>query len=249
MMRRIIFLLAALVAPAAWAAGGGALPYSFEPDLSNKSSMQRGAKLYMNYCAGCHSLQYLRYSRMAEDLDIPEEVVEANLRFTGEKIQNHLTGVMPEASANWFGKQPPDLTLVTRWHKNGPSWVYSFLRTFYVDESTANGTNNLVLENTAMPHVLWPLQGYQALDEDHGESSGGHGGHGPAAPAFTQVREGSMSEQEYAQAVGDLVNFLTYAGEPARLHRAGLGIKVIAFLLIFALIAYLLKREYWRDVH
>jgi len=209
--------------------------------------MQRGAKLYMNYCSGCHTLQYLRYSRMAEDLDIPEEVVEANLRFTGEKISDHLTGTMPEKSAEWFGKQPPDLTLVTRWHKDGPSWVYSFLRTFYVDDSTSNGTNNMVLANTAMPHVLWPLQGYNAKPE--GDHHGDGGGHGPAEPQFTQVQAGSMSEEEYADAVGDLVNFLTYAGEPARLVRASLGIKVIAFLIIFAIIAFMLKREYWRDVH
>lgn len=248
MMRRLYLLMLMLAAPAAFAAGGGAVPYHFEPDLANKASLQRGAKLYMNYCSGCHTLQYMRYKRISDDLDIPADMVEKNLMFTSDKINEQITGTMPDKSSDWFGKTPPDLTLVTRWRSNGADWLYSFLLTFYLDDKTATGVNNVVMENTAMPHVLWPLQGYQKLDADadHGESGGHGGGH---EPNFSLVQAGSLSPQEYRRAVGDIVNFLVYAGEPAKLVRYGIGFKVILFLLLFAALAWFLKREYWRDVH
>lgn len=245
MMRRLVTILLVAAAPAAWGAGGGALPFEFDPNLGNEASLQRGAKLYMNYCAGCHSLQYLRYNRMAEDLGIPEEIVKNKLMLSGGQIHDHIVTSMPKGKAEeWFGKAPPDLSLVAR--SRGPDWIYSFLLSFYLDDSTATGVNNLVLANTAMPHVLAPLQGYQSHHaDDGGESSGGHGG----GPAFELVREGRLSEAEYRRAAGDITNFLTYAGEPAKMVRYGLGVKVISFLLLFTALAWLLKREYWRDVH
>lgn len=248
MMRRFIVTLLLVAPVTVLAAGGGDVPYTFKPNLDNEASLQRGAKLFMNYCSGCHTLQYMRYKRISDDLNIPEEMMQKHLMFTSEKIHDHITGTMPEQSADWFGTTPPDLTLVSRWHPNGADWLYSFLLSFYLDDKTGNGINNLVMENTAMPHVLWPLQGYQKLEE-HADDHAEEGGHGPVEPNFEMVQAGSMSEKEYRAAVGDIVNFLVYAGEPAKLVRYGLGKKVIAFLLLFAVLAWFLKREYWRDVH
>jgi len=246
----LVSMLSLLAAPSAvLASGGAAVPFEFTPNQGNEASLQRGAKLFMNYCSGCHTLQYMRYQRISEDLNIPTEKMEKNLMFTRGIIHDQITGTMPEKSADWFGTMPPDLTLVARWHPNGADWLYSFLLSFYLDDKTGTGVNNLVMENTAMPHVLWPLQGYQKLPEsdgDHGEEAGGHGA---AKPEFEIVQAGSMDEQEYRRAVGDIVNFLVYVGEPAKMVRYSLGKKVIAFLLLFTLLAWLLKREYWRDVH
>lgn len=253
MMRRqliaVLWGLSLIVAPSAvLAAGGASVPYHFEPNLGNEASLRRGAKLFMNYCSGCHTLQYMRYQRIAEDLNIPEDMLEKNLLLTRGKIHDQVTGTMPEKSAEWFGTAPPDLTLVSRWHSNGADWIYSFLLSFYLDDKTGTGVNNLVMKNTAMPHALWPLQGYQKLNEqgdDHAEA----GGHGTPKPNFEMVHPGSMSKEEYRAAVGDITNFLVYVGEPAKMVRYDLGKKVIAFLLLFTLLAWLLKREYWRDVH
>lgn len=244
--RSVAALLLAAAVPAAWAAGGGSLPFHFDPDLGNQASLQRGAKQFMNYCSGCHSLQYLRYNRMAGDLGIPEDVLREQLMLAGGEVHDHIEGAMPEEKAEeWFGTAPPDLSLTAR--LRGPDWIYSFLLSFYLDDSTATGVNNTVLANTAMPHVLAPLQGYQAPAGDHGEEA--EAGHGGGAPAFELVREGSLDEKEYRQAVADITNFLVYAGEPAKMVRYGLGAKVIFFLLLFTVLAWLLKREYWRDVH
>lgn len=241
MMRRVVLMVVAgLIAPAAVAAGGGHMPYDFEPDLGNQASLQRGAKLYVNYCSGCHSLKYVRYKRFQTDLGIPREVIENNLMLGDAKIGSRIGLGLPERSSNWLSKAPPDLSLAAR--ERGASWIYNFLRTFYLDESSNTGVNNLVLENTAMPHALAPLQGYQKLPE-----SGG--GHGEGGPGFEMVQKGSMSSSEYQRAVADITNFLVYVGEPAKMVRYSLGIKVILFLLVFTGIAWLLKREFWRDVH
>lgn len=238
-MRHLFVLLVAVCCiPAVWASTAG-LPYHFEPNLDNEASLQRGAKLFMNYCSGCHSLKYVRYKRFVTDLDIPPEIVKENLMFGDASLHDRIGLGLPERSSEWFGKAPPDLSLVAR--SRGPSWIYSFLRTFYLDASRPTGVNNLVMENTAMPFVLAPLQGYQKrIDSEHGN---GHG------PPLKLVKKGRMSPREYEQAVSDITNFLVYVGEPAKMVRYGLGIKVVAFLLFFTLIAWLLKREFWRDVH
>lgn len=247
-MMRFSFILVVLLLPVlpAWGAGGGALPFHFDPNLDNQASLQRGAKLFMNYCAGCHSLEYLRYNRLSRDLGIPEEIVRDQLMLTRGEFHGHIEGTMPAAKAEeWFGVAPPDLSLTAR--SRGPDWIYSFLLSFYLDDSTATGVNNLVLENTAMPHVLAPLQGYRKRVEAHGD--GEQAGHGAGGPEFEPVREGRLNQAEYRRAVADITNFLVYAGEPAKLVRYGMGVKVIAFLLLFTVLAWLLKREYWRDVH
>jgi ubiquinol-cytochrome c reductase cytochrome c1 subunit len=226
----------------AWGAGGASVPFHFQPNLNNQASLQRGAKLFLNHCSGCHSLEYLRYNRLARDLGIPEDIVRENLMLTRGGFQGPIEGAMPAAKAEeWFGVAPPDLSLEARYR--GADWIYSFLLSFYLDESTATGVNNLVLENTAMPHVLSELQGYQVLGGAHGE------GHGAGAPAFELVREGRLNQAEYRRVAADITNFLVYAGEPAKLVRYSLGVKVIFFLLLFTVFAWLLKREYWRDVH
>jgi ubiquinol-cytochrome c reductase cytochrome c1 subunit len=261
-MSKRIALLVLLVAPAfALAAGGGAKPAFWQQptiNLDNKASLQRGAKLFANYCMGCHQAQYHRWMHVSEDLGIPEELVEQNLIWTtdADGKKNRAGSLMTNAmSAEYgkqvFGKQPPDLTLRAR--SQGPAYIYNFLQSFYLDPSSPTGVNNAVLEGAAMPHVLGPLQGWQKpVRGGDGHGGGGHGsgseGEGPIT-GFELVREGRMSPEDYDRAVNDLVNFMVYLGEPARLDRTQMGSWVLFFLVIFFGVAYLLKREYWKDVH
>lgn len=246
MMRRQLLIALLLMMPlAALAAGGESVPFHHDENLDNEASLQRGAMMFMNYCSGCHTLQYMRYKRIADDLHIPEEVMENNLMMTRGQIHDPIEGTMPADKAEeWFGVAPPDLSLTAR--ARGADWIYSFLLSFYLDESRPTGVNNLVMDNTAMPAVLAPLQGYQALK--HAENGEG-GDHGEAGPQFELVQEGQLNPTEFRAAVGDLTNFLVYVGEPAKLVRYSLGFKVIMFLLLFTALAYMLKREFWRDVH
>lgn len=249
MMRQLFIALFLMMPLAAMAAGGESVPFHHETNLGNQASLQRGAKMFMNYCSGCHSLQYMRYQRISEDLEIPEEVMENNLILTRGKIHDTIQGTMSkEKAAEWFGKAPPDLTLTAR--ERGADWIYSFLLGFYLDDSRPSGVNNVVMSNTAMPAVLAPLQGFQALKhEEEGESEGdGHGG-GHGEPQFELVQEGQLNPAEYRAAAADLTNFLVYVGEPVKLVRYSLGFKVIVFLLLFTALAYMLKKEFWRDVH
>jgi ubiquinol-cytochrome c reductase cytochrome c1 subunit len=237
--------LALALSGAAMAAGGHALPYSYEADVDNLPSVQRGAKVFMSYCAGCHSMKYLRYSRMGQDLGIPEDLLKANLMFTSDKPGDVILASMPkDQAAKWFGQAPPDLTLETR--ARGEDWVYSYLKSFYLDPSRPLGVNNLVLPGASMPHVFWEQQGWQAKAPAEDESSaGGHGKHSP----FKPVEAGTLSSDEYDKLIGDVVNFMAYAAEPGRSAREALGLKAIVYLLVLLAFAYLLKKEYWRDVH
>ena len=237
--------LALSVSGTALAAGGNALPFDYKADVSNLPSVQRGAQYYMSYCSGCHSMQFMRYSRVAQDLEIPEDLLKANLMFTSDKTGDVITSSLRKAdAAKWFGQAPPDLTLETR--ARGEDWVYSYLKSFYVDPARPLGVNNLVLPGASMPHVLWELQGWQAQAPAAAEHA--EGGHGHASP-FKLVQAGSLSEDGYDKFVGDLVNFMAYAAEPGRSHRQSLGLKAIVYLLILLGFAYLLKKEYWKDVH
>jgi ubiquinol-cytochrome c reductase cytochrome c1 subunit len=251
MMKRLICLLSlpvALASAPVFAAGGGAV-LSYTPELTNEASLQRGARNFMNYCSGCHGLKFLRYNRMARDLGIPEEVVEEQLMFTTDNINEHIEVAMPEASADWFGKQPPDLSLTAR--SRGADWIYSFLNTFYVDPSNlSTGYNNLQLENASMPHVLAELQGVVVRHEEaEAEGGDGHGGGHGGNHGLEVVEAGALSPDEYKAFTADLTNFLAYAAEPGKADRQSLGWKVLFYLLIFFGVAYLLKREYWKDVH
>ena len=234
-----------LLAPALGFAAGGDSGFSEAPnnDVSNVASLQRGAKYFVNYCLGCHSAKYVRYNRLAEDLQLTEAQLIENLMFTGERPFDTMDNVMPAAdAARWFGQQPPDLSLISR--SRGTTYLYNFLRTFYKDESSPTGADNMVLPSTSMPHVLWELQGIQRPVYELGED-----GETEVFKEFEVVQAGLLSEEDYDQLVRDLVNFLDYIGEPMQLQREALGYRVIAFLLVFLLFAYLLKREIWADVH
>ncbi|NKF21382.1 cytochrome c1 [Solimonas marina] len=228
-------------------AEGEVLPYPFKADPDNIASVQRGARNFMNYCSGCHSMRNLRYNRIGSDLGISDELLKAKLMFTTDKVSDHIVSAMPEEAKAWFGKQPPDLTVETRYR--GADWVYNYLLTFYVDPKRPLGTNNLVLPNASMPDVLWELQGLQVLKEGGGDehAEGGHDEH--EGPQFELATKGTMSPDEYRDFVADTTNFMVYAAEPGRAMRISVGIKVILFLLLFTVLAYLTKREFWKDVH
>jgi ubiquinol-cytochrome c reductase cytochrome c1 subunit len=213
-------------------------------NIANTASLQRGAKYFVNYCLGCHSAQYVRYNRLAQDLQLTEEQLVQNLMFTGERPFDTMSNAMrPEDAERWFGIAPPDLSLIAR--SRGTDYLYTFLRSFYEDPSSTTGVDNIVLPGTAMPHVLWQLQGTQravfATSEEHGVRE-------ELFDGFELSRPGELSEPEYDEVVRDIVNFLDYIGEPMKRERQSLGIRVIAFLLVFLLIAYLLKKEIWKDV-
>lgn len=238
-------LLAA--AGTAVASGGGALLH-FEADTGNAASVQRGAANFMNYCSGCHSLRFLRYNRLATDMEIPEDLLQENLMFTSDKSGDHILSAMPsEEALKWFGQAPPDLSLTAR--ARGSDWIYSFLKTFYVDDQKATGVNNLQLPGASMPHVLGGLEGFKqvAHDDGHGDT-GGHGG-GHDAPAFEMVHEGTMTEREYDVFVSDIVNFLSYAAEPGKAQMQSRGKWALFYLLFLIPLTYLIKKEFWKDVH
>ncbi len=234
-------LVLVLAAPlAAMAAGKGVHLEAAANDVANIASLQRGARNFVNYCMGCHSAQYVRYNRLAKDLQLSEDQVIDNLMFAVEKLYETMQVAMPaDDAARWFGQAPPDLSLMAR--ARGTDYIYTFLKTFYLDDSRPTGVNNLVLPGASMPHVLWELQGLQRLVVEEDES-----GHEQAR--LELVREGLLSPAEYDQFVRDLVNFLDYTAEPMQLERQRLGFRVLLFLLVFGLFAYLLKAEIWKDV-
>lgn len=245
MMKKLLSAAALLASSLAMAAGP-AVPLDKAPiDLTDKASLQNGAKLFQNYCLGCHQMQYQRYSRTFRDLDIPEDVGMANLMFTGEKVGDHITNNMAVKNAEkWFGAPPPDLTNVAR--VRGPDWLYTYLRSFYADPARPFGVNNDVFPMVGMPHVLQELQGlpYKAYETRLVD--------GESKQVYVGIKTdgtGELSTEEYDRAVADLVNYLEYVGEPTKLESHELGVKVMVFLLIFFVLAYLLKKEYWRDVH
>jgi ubiquinol-cytochrome c reductase cytochrome c1 subunit len=251
-MPKAAFVLLTLVAGAAVASEGGGESWRdwvADTDITSSASLQRGARNFVNYCLGCHSLQYVRYSQVAEDLSLTEEQVRANLMFTGERPHDYMLSAMPPADAErWFGRAPPDLSLIAR--AKGRDHIYQFLKTFYIDDSKPTGVNNLALENAAMPHVLADLQGLQkavfVLEKDRED---GQEKMQRRFDHFEQVSPGRLSEAEYDTFVKDTVNFLDYASEPVRVKRQDLGIWVILFLLVFTGFAWALKKEIWKDVH
>jgi ubiquinol-cytochrome c reductase cytochrome c1 subunit len=255
---RISALVAAaalLVAPALVSAAGGVKLQDAQIDLQDKASLQRGAGLFMNYCASCHSLQYMRYSRLAEDLELTPEQVEQFLIKGDAKIGEVMkTGLAKGDGQAWFGKAPPDLSTTARGKIGQEDWIYTFLKSFYVDESRPMGWNNTVLAGASMPNVLWELQGSQRATIEPKEKGGYCGvaekdGQCINALTVAENERGRLSEAEYERTILDLSAFLTYVGEPARLKRESLGVWVILFLSFFTLLAYLLKKEYWRDIH
>ena len=237
----VMFSLAALVASMApaFAAGGGNLQHA-NVNIRDTAAAQRGARLFVNYCMSCHSAGYSRYQRLSADLELDEDVVMNNLVFADAKIGETMDIAMrPDDAEKWLGKVPPDLSLISR--SRGADWLYTYLLTFYQDET--GGWNNLTLPNASMPHVMWQMQGIQkpvyATDEQ------GHEG----VDHLVLHTPGLQSPEEYETSVRDLVTFLEYLGEPAQVKRKNTGVWVLLFLAFFTMIAYLLKVEYWRDVH
>ena len=219
-------------------------------EVSNLASLQRGARNFLGYCVGCHSLKYVRYSRMAEDLEIPQDQLEKLLLPPGDKATDYILTSMPAKDAEtWFGKAPPDLSLIAR--SRGVNYLYQFLKTFHVDSSKPTGVNNLVLDGTAMPHVLSELEGVKKAVYRTVEKAGEDGK--PVTERefekFELVVPGRLSEADYDAFVRDTVNFLDYASEPAQAKRRHLGVFVVLFLIAFTWLTMLLKKEYWKDVH
>lgn len=254
MKKSICLLLTLGLAPCSWAAEEHADLDNVYVNLSDRGSLQRGARLFINYCLSCHSASYMRYNRMGADLGISEELVKEKLLFASDKVGDLMITTMPaDGAKQWFGIVPPDLTLIARIRK--PDWIYTFLRTFYRDESTPSGWNNVLRPNVAMPHVLYELQGIQVLKQktENTESSqpnpADHGPGNNAEESFELIHPGTLSRAEYDGAISDLTNFLVYLAEPVKLHRYNIGVFVILFLLVLTVLFYFLKKEYWKDVH
>jgi ubiquinol-cytochrome c reductase cytochrome c1 subunit len=232
-MKALLLLLLVLPGMVAAAATGYRLDRS-PHDPRDVVSLQAGARTYINYCLGCHSLQYMRYQGLA-DLGISEALVKEYLLFTGDKIGDPIrtSGFEAKTGKSWFGVPPPDLSVIAR--SRGADWLYTYLRTFYRDPKTVTGWNNAVFPNVAMPHALWKLQGERGWDAKDGR--------------FTEISQGALSVVEYDRTVSDLVNFLVYVSEPAAERRKAIGI-VVLFVLLGVLfpLTYWLKKEYWKDV-
>ncbi len=237
----------------------GSIPCApFVADPQDKASLQHGAKMYMNYCMGCHSLQYSRYNRVAADLGIPEDLFEANLKFDPDvKMGAFMGNAMDKGEAKkWFGAAPPDLTLVSRARQ--PEWLYTYLLSFYKDDSRPYGVNNKVFKDVGMPHALLELQGMQECAPGPVKAHNGGVKRDPLTGEdiledpcgkFEITFAGEMTPEEYDSAVYDLVNFLAYVAEPMKTDRHRIGVYTLLFIALFTVFAWLLNREYWKDVH
>ncbi|MBT9589793.1 MAG: cytochrome c1 [Thiobacillus sp.] len=238
-LKNFIFLLAA--APVVAFASGPAVPLDKAPvNLSDQDSLQRGARLFVNYCLNCHSASSMRYTRL-QDLGLTEEQIKENLLFAAEKPGETMkVGMDKKDAKTWFGATPPDLSVIAR--SRGADWLYTYLRSFYRDDSRPTAWNNAVFDKVGMPHVLWDLQGEMvAVHKKEGEHE--------VIERLELVKPGSVTLAEYDAMVGDLVNYLVWMGEPEQLKRKQLGLIVLAFLAFFFVVAYYLKKEFWKDVH
>jgi ubiquinol-cytochrome c reductase cytochrome c1 subunit len=218
-------------------------------DVTDLPSVQRGARNFVSYCLGCHSLKYERWSRLGQDLAIPANLLQKELIPPGDNATQYILTSMPAADAEaWFGKTPPDLSLMAR--ARGTDYLYQFFKTFYVDPTRPTGVNNLRLPTTAMPHVLSELEGLKgAVFKDVTKTVDGQVTHEQVFDHFEQIAPGRLTATEYDGFVRDTVNFLDYAGEPTQAARRALGVWVVLFLLVFTWLAWLMKRDYWKDVH
>jgi ubiquinol-cytochrome c reductase cytochrome c1 subunit len=259
-----VALLAVVLAPAAVgaaedaaAAGEAAAKYGADwqtwhvnTNVTDMPSVQRGARNFVSFCLGCHSLKYERWLRLGTDLSIPTDLLQKDLVPPGDKTTDYILTTMPAKDAEtWFGKTPPDLTLMAR--ARGRDYLYQYLKTFYLDPTRQTGANNLRLPSTAMPHVLSELEGLKrAVFRDvMRKGAGGQFSHEQEFDHFETVAPGRMNAAEYDVFVSDTVNFLDYVSEPTQAARRALGVWVVLFLLVFTWLAWLVKREYWKDVH
>ena len=250
-LKSLKLLLAAAVlsfsAAPAFSAGGSVQLQDAQVNLDNKLSLARGAKFYANYCMGCHSLKFSRYNRVASDLGLEEADMKSIIFTRNDDNEIDKTGALmnnaipAKDAARWFGTAPPDLSLIAR-SRGGGDWIYSYLKGFYKDDSRPFGVNNTIFDNVGMPHVLLELQGMQELEE-HDD------GKGHVTKTLKLVEPGKMSVGEYDQLARDLTNFLVYVAEPAQLHRTFYGVLTLLFLFVLFIFSYLLKKEFWKDIH
>jgi ubiquinol-cytochrome c reductase cytochrome c1 subunit len=251
-MKKIILALTTFFAlsTGALAAEGGIAWDKAPIRTSDHASLQNGAKLFVNYCLNCHSAAFMRYNRL-QDIGFTAEQIKDNLLFTTDKVGETMKAAIdPKQAKEWFGANPPDLTLIARSRSaagkgSGADYLYTFLRTFYPDETKATGWNNLAFPSVGMPHVLWELQGQRRpiieVKEDHGHKV-------EVFKGWQQITPGAMTPLQYDQAMGDLVNFLQWMGEPAQNTRVRIGVWVMLFLLVFTIFAWRLNAAYWKDV-
>ncbi|SEI64521.1 ubiquinol-cytochrome c reductase cytochrome c1 subunit [Pseudomonas linyingensis] len=260
MKKQFAALIFALLPAFSFASGGAEYHLDkVDVDLADKAALQDGARTFANYCMGCHGAQFQRYERVAKDLGIPEQLMLENLVFTGAKIGEHMkTGMQASDAKVWFGAAPPDLTLVAR--VRGEDWLYTYLRTFYEDPARPYGVNNKVFPNVGMPNVLSSLQGRQVIGckqvqvvEDSKKVFDPLTGTPVTEEACDQLtivpKTGELSEAEFDEKIKNLVSFLAYSANPVKLESQRIGTYVLLFLAFFFVFAYLLKREYWKDVH
>ncbi|MFC3607188.1 cytochrome c1 [Stutzerimonas tarimensis] len=259
MKKHIAALFLAILPALTFAAGPSVSLDKVQIDLTDKAAMQDGLKTFANYCMGCHGAEYQRYERVANDLGIPEEVMMENIVFTDARIGDHMrSAIRPDEAKNWFGVAPPDLTMVAR--VRGNDWLYSYMRSFYEDPSRPYGVNNTVFPNVGMPHVLAPLQGRQVYGCKQVQVvEGGRRQFDPltGTPITEEACDqlvvvpgtGQMSEAEYDETIKNLVTFLAYSANPVKLESQRIGTYVLLFLAVLFVFAYLLKREYWKDIH
>ena len=246
---KLVMISAVFVATQSFAAGGAVHEGKANIDPGNISSLQRGARNFMNYCSGCHSARYVRFNTIGKYLELSEDQLIDNLMFNADKTFDTIQASMrPEDAARWYGTAPPDMSLMAR--AKGADYVYSFLKGFYLDAGSPTGVDNLMLAGTSMPHVLWELQGYQdAVYTEHSETT--EEGVTTVEHVFEgleSVTSGQMSAEEYDEFVRDTVNFLAYIAEPIRADRRKLGVWVLMFLTVFLVIASMLKKQIWKDV-
>ena len=255
MKKKLITLFLLCMPVMAMASSGGFKLEKADINLENKQSLRHGAKLFVNYCLSCHSASYMRYNRMASDLGLSEKQVTEKMMFIADfdkldqgepkKIGDLMTVAMQKKDAKaFFGTEVPDLTVVSR--ARGADWLYTYLTTFYADEKRPFGVNNAVFSNVGMPHVLWQLQGMKKKVTVKEKDSHGHE---VEHVKFETITEGTMSDVEFKHAMNDLVNFMVYMGEPIKLERQRIGIFVMFFLAFMFVLSYLLKKEYWNDIH
>ena len=239
-------LFTSLLSMGVVAGGNGVVLDTADIQLDDREAIQRGAKLFVNYCLNCHSASLMRYSRIARDLGMSDEEISRQLITTGAKVGETMEVVILEEDAKrWFGMAVPDLSVIAR--ARGVDWLYTYLRSFYRDESRPWGVNNSVFKDVGMPHVLWELQGLQApVMESHTDAQGNTS---EVIRGFTLIEKGALNTAEYDAAVRDLVTFLAYLGEPSKLQRLALGKWVLLFLVGLLVLTFLLKKEYWRDIH
>lgn len=245
-MKQLILAVFSMAISVSALASGGVHLDKANININDQASLQNGAKVFMNYCLSCHTAKYQRYNRMAQDIGLTEQQVKDNLMFASDKIGGTMdANIDPDQAKKWFGTLPPDLSVIAR--SRGADWLYTYFRTFYVDESKPTGVNNAVFPDVGMPHVLWELQGvqkanYKTVVDDSGNES-------EVIDGYEIVTPGSMSVMEYNKTVQDLTNFLVYVGEPAQLSRTKVGWWVLLFLAFLFVVTYALKKEYWKDIH